>query len=122
MSSYNICPTCNYYDSCKELDWDGTDTCRNYEPMQSSTKEKVIKDIYNGQSFMLWDEVQGYSVGTLAEDLLEPKTLQITGCERIILKDKSLDFQFELTKGKIEEFDEIIINGIKFKRISDDNI
>ena len=66
--------------------------------------------------------MQGYSVGTIDEDLLEPKTIEITGCERIILKDKSLDFQFELTKGKIEDFDEIIINGIKFKRTENDSI
>lgn len=85
-------------------------------------EEKVVKDIYNGQSFMLRDEVQGYSVGTLAEDLIEPKTIQITGCERIILKDKSLDFQFELTKGKIEDFDKIIINGITFERTDNDSI
>ena len=85
-------------------------------------EEKVVKDIYNGQSFMLRDEVQDYSVGTLAEDLLEPKTIQITGCERIILKDKSLDFQFELTKGKIEDFDKIIINGITFERTDNDSI
>ena len=84
-----------------------------------TSEEKVVKDIYNGQSFMLWNEVQSYSVGTVAEDLLEPKTIQITGCERIILKDKSLDFQFELSKGKIEDFDEIIINGITFKRVEE---
>lgn len=87
-----------------------------------TSEEKVVKDIYNGQCYALWNEVQGYSVGALAEDLSRPKTIQITGCERIILKDKSLDFQFELTKGKIEDFGEIIINGIKFKRTSDDNI
>lgn len=85
-------------------------------------KEKVVKDIYNGQCYALWKEIQGYSVGTINEDLLKPKTIQITGCERIILKDKSLDFQFELTKGKIEDFDEIIINGITFKRTDNDSI
>jgi hypothetical protein len=84
-----------------------------------TSEEKVVKDIYNGQCYALWKEFQGYSIGTVAEDLLEPKTIQITGCERIILKDKSLDFQFELTKGKIEDFNEIIINGIKFKRVED---
>lgn len=86
------------------------------------SEEKVVKDIYNGQCYALWNEVQGYSVGALAEELSRPKTIQITGCEKIILKDKSLDFQFELTKGKIEDFGEIIINGIKFKRTLDDNI
>lgn len=82
-------------------------------------KEKVVNDIYKGQCYALWNEVQGYSVGALSEDLLSPKTIQITGCERIILKDKSLDFQFELNKGKIEDFDEIIINGITFKRVEE---
>ena len=56
----------------------------------------------------------GYLVGNLTYDLVRPQTLEITNCERIILKDKSLDFSFELTKGKIDDFDEIIINGVKF--------
>lgn len=84
--------------------------------------EDNVKDIYNGQCYAPWNEVQGYSVGVLAEDSLAPKTIQIKGCERIILKDKSLDFQFELSKGKIEDFDEIIINGITFKRVINDSI
>lgn len=84
-----------------------------------TSEEKVVKDIYTGQCYALWKEMQGYSVGTLAEDSLTPKTIQITGCERIILKDKSLDFQFELSKGKIDDFDEIIINGVTFKRVED---
>lgn len=86
-----------------------------------TTEEKVVKDIYNGQCYALWNEMHGYSVGALAEELSRPKTIQIMGCERIILKDKSLDFQVELSKGKIEDFGEIIINGIKFKRTTDDN-
>ena len=85
------------------------------------SEEKVVKDIYNGQCYALWNEVHGHSIGIAEEDLLEPKTLQITGCERIILKDKSLDFQFELSKGKMEDFDKIIINGIIFKRVEDND-
>lgn len=84
-----------------------------------TSEEKVVKDIYTGQCYALWNEAHGYSVGALAEDLSRPKTIQITGCERIILKDKSLDFQFELGKGNIEEFDKIIINGIIFKKVQD---
>lgn len=87
-----------------------------------TSEEKIVKDIYNGQCYGVWNEMQGYSVATFTEDLLRPKTIEITGCERIILKDKSLDFQFELSKGTIEDFDEIIINGNKFKRASDDSI
>ena len=61
----------------------------------------------------------GYSLGNISYDLVRPQTLEITGCERIILKDKSLDFSFELTKGKMEDFDEIVINGVKFKKKAD---
>lgn len=56
----------------------------------------------------------GYSISSINDDLLMPRTIEIGGCERIILKDKSLDFSFEIYKGKIEDFDEIVINGIKF--------
>lgn len=87
-----------------------------------TSEDKVVKDIYNGRCYALWDEVHEHSVGTISEDLLDLKTIQITGCERIILKDKSLDFQFELTKGKMEDFDEIVINGVTFKRTTNDSI
>lgn len=66
----------------------------------------------NEASKEYWSE--GYYIGNIAYDLLKPQTLEIKGCERIILKDKSLDFSFELTKGKIDDFEEIVINGIKF--------
>lgn len=68
----------------------------------------------NESSKQYWSE--GYYVGNLTYDVLMPNTLEIKNCERIILKDKSLDFSFEITKGKIEDFDEIVINGIKFKK------
>ena len=61
----------------------------------------------------------GYSLGNTTYDLVRPQTLEITGCERIILKDKSLDFSIELTKGKMEDFDEIVVNGVKFKKEAD---
>ena len=65
-----------------------------------------------------YNNLYGYAVGRnkIDVDELMPKTIQIRGCERIILKDKSLDFVFELSRGQIEDFDEIIINGIKFKK------
>ena len=53
------------------------------------SEEKLFKDIYNVQCYALWNEVHDYSVGALAEDLLRPKTIQITGCERIILKGET---------------------------------
>ncbi len=70
----------------------------------------------NESSLPFWSD--GYSLGNITYDVVRPQTLEITGCERIILKDKSLDFSFEITKGQIEDFDAIIINGIKFVKES----
>lgn len=67
-----------------------------------------------------WPE--GYYIGNITYDMVRPQTLEITGCERIILKDKSLDFSFELTKDKKEDFDEIVVNGVKFKKEADNEI
>jgi hypothetical protein len=69
----------------------------------------------NEASKQYWTD--GYFLGNTTYDVLRPQTLEITGCERIILKDQSLDFSFELTKGKMDDFDEIVINGIKFVKV-----
>lgn len=53
-------------------------------------------------------------VDSLISDPLAPNTLEIIGCNKIILKNKTLDFVFEIERPKIEEFEKIIINGITF--------
>lgn len=103
------CDICEYYGHCTEIGSIDASECKKF-------KGKVIKVANDGDTSMYWD-THGYGIGRLAyHDLILPRTLQITGCEKIILKDKSLDFVFEITKGKIEEFEEIVVNGIKFKR------
>lgn len=47
-------------------------------------------------------------------DQSSPHTLEVVGCDRIILKNKTLDFSFEIEQPRIEEFEKIIINGITF--------
>ena len=47
-------------------------------------------------------------------DPSSPHTLEVVGCEKIILKNKTLDFVFEIEQPQIEEFEKIIINGITF--------
>lgn len=44
----------------------------------------------------------------------DPCTLEVSGCNKIILKNKTLDFVFEIEQPQIEEFEKIIINGITF--------
>ena len=108
-----ICPECQSYEHCKELWYADAEECVNFQK-----KVEYVEAQLQEESPIYWKDYNGYVVGksTIAEDLLVPQTIQITGCERIILKDKSLNFVFELSRGQIEDFDEIIINGIKFKK------
>ena len=59
-------------------------------------------------------------VSTLASseifDPSSPNTLEIISCNKIILKNKTLDFVFEIEQPRIEEFEKIIINGITFAK------
>ena len=43
--------------------------------------------------------------------------LTIQNCDRIILKPKSLGVEVKIEKENFDDFDYIIINGIKFKKV-----
>lgn len=47
---------------------------------------------------------------------LMSNTLQFDRCERIVFRDKTLDFVFELPETYYKDIDTIIVNGIKFKK------
>ena len=51
----------------------------------------------------------------------EAATIIITGCDKIVLHAKDLDFSIDLTPGYIEQFEKIIINGITFIREDNEN-
>ena len=57
------------------------------------------------------------AVGKIDDRNLMSNTLQIDKCERIIFRDRTLDFQFEIGHNQYKDIDTIIINGIKFKRV-----
>lgn len=61
----------------------------------------------------------GIAVGNIEQPLFN--TVQIDKCERIILKDKSLEFSFEIAADKIKNYDTLIINGIKFSRVEEES-
>ena len=56
----------------------------------------------------------GIAVGKIDTRDLRPNTLQIDKCERIIFRDRTLDFQFEIGHDQYKHIDTIIVNGIKF--------
>lgn len=47
---------------------------------------------------------------------LMSNTLQFDKCERIIFRDRTLNFQFEIGHDQYKDVDTIIVNGIKFKK------
>lgn len=48
---------------------------------------------------------------------MDSRALTIRNCDKIILKPKSLEVEVKVEKDNFEDFDFIIINGIKFKRV-----
>ena len=58
----------------------------------------------------------GLAVGKIDTRDLMSNTLQIDKCERIIFRDKTLDFIFEISHDQYKDIDTIIVNGIKFVR------
>lgn len=53
---------------------------------------------------------------------LIPHTLQFDRCNRIVFRDRTLDFQFEIPCEEYKNIDTIIVNGITFKRVEDDEM
>lgn len=109
MSSYDICPTCKSYSNCQNLGWDGTDKCINYKP-QFDSSQVCISTISDNA---------GFAVGKFNIDESMSNTIQIDRCKRIIFRDKTLDFVFELPEEYYKNTDTIIINGVKFKRVEE---
>lgn len=66
----------------------------------------------------LFIQESGIAVGNIESPLFN--TIQIDKCERIILKDRSLEFSFEIAADKIKNYDTLIINGIKFSRTKEE--
>lgn len=89
--SKSICPHCYNYERCKLYGWANAERCVNFKELGS-----------------------GYAVGKI-EDM--PNTLQIDKCEKIIFRDKTLDFVFEIGHDQYKDINTIIVNGIKFERM-----
>lgn len=56
------------------------------------------------------------AVGKIDTRDLMSNTLQFDKCDRVIFRDKTLDFQFEIGHDQYKDIDTIIVNGIKFVR------
>ena len=48
---------------------------------------------------------------------IDTTTLTIQNCDKIILKPKNLEVEFKIEKNNFDDFDYIVINGHRFKRV-----
>ena len=48
---------------------------------------------------------------------MDSRTLMIQNCDKIILKQKSLEIEVKIEKDNLDDFDFISINGHKFKKV-----
>ena len=104
------CPKCSY----GYMDYIGD------LPKQLSDDElEMTKKMFDGTLHIPCDNTSGIAVGKLAEDLMS-NTIQFDRCERIIFRDKTLDFIFEIPEERYKDIDTIIINGHKFVRDKND--
>ena len=81
-------------------------------------KELTEEEIEQAQKMFesnLYIHNDGLAVGKINEDLLS-NTLQFDRCEKIIFRDKTLDFVFEIPDERYKDIDTIIVNGHKFVR------
>ena len=76
---------------------------------------KPDNEIYIDTSFFIPNDSVWVISKINTEDLMS-NTMEITGCERIIFRDKTLDFQFEIGHDQYKNIDTIIVNGVKFKK------
>lgn len=58
----------------------------------------------------------GFAIGKK----LEPWTLHIHRCEKVVLTDASLEIVAELDKKKLESIDTMIINGRRYRLVEND--
>lgn len=128
-----ICPDCRSYEHCKEMFYADAEKCVNFEkkdnlfdmrPLFEAAKEanqitvEMSKDIPNDKmNIPLYHyNDSGLAYGKIDVDELLPHTLQFDRCDRVIFRDRTLDFQFEIPCEEYKNIDTIIVNGIKFKR------
>lgn len=50
------------------------------------------------------------------ENLTDLRTLTIQNCDKVILKPKGLEVEVKIEKDNFDDFDYIVINGLKFRR------
>lgn len=134
MTKPIICPHCESYEHCKEMFYANATECKNFEKRDDSFDMKPLfeaarkdnqvtvempKDIPDDKMnipLYIYDAKDITYSKLHIEDLMS-NTLQFDRCDRIIFRDRTLDFQFELPSEEYKNIDTIIVNGTTFKKM-----
>lgn len=108
--SWWSCPKCGY----GYMDYIGD------PPQLSEEDAEKVQELFSS-SFYIKDEESKFAVGKIDTEDLMSNTLQFDRCERIIFRDKTLDFVFEIPDEQYKNIDTIIVNGHKFVRESNEH-
>ena len=123
-SSHKDCQNCNTkmeqfgdngFWSCPKCGYGYMDYIGDLPKQFSDDELEMTKKMFDGTLHIPCDNTLGIAVGKLAEDLMS-NTLQFDRCEKIIFRDKTLDFVFEIPDERYKDIDTIIVNGHKFVR------
>ena len=122
-SAYKYCDMCNTkMEKLGDTDWWMCPNCHygHMDYIGDPPKEIQLTEEEIEMSKQLWEKpffIKGneskFAIGS-AKNL--SNTIQFDRCERIIFRDKTLDFQFEILEELYKDIDTIIVNGHKFVR------
>ena len=88
---------------------DNFNDCELFEP------EKCEKE--SSPSALKYDKLETVKLMPDNGRPIDKRILTIQNCDKIILKPKSLEVEIKIEKDNFDDFDFIIINGHKFKRV-----
>lgn len=124
-SAYKYCQNCNTkmepfgdgsWWSCPKCGYGYMDYIGDLPKELSDEEVEMSKKIFEGKLHIPCDNTWGICVGKINTEDLMSNTLQFDRCERIIFRNKTLDFQFEIPEEQYKDIDTIIVNGHKFVR------
>lgn len=107
----------SYLSSASKSPANAEGKCSDEDTLYRIMKER-IEDKEESYPFTLkYDKVETVKLMPDNGRHTDKTALTIQNCDRIILKPKSLEVEFKIEKDNFGDFDYIIINGHKFKKV-----
>ena len=105
----------SYLSSASKSPANAEGKCSDEDTLYRVMKERIEDKEESYPSTLKYDKVE--TVKLLPDNGIDKRALTIQNCDKIILKPKSLEVEVKIEKDNFDDFDYIIINGHKFKRV-----